>query len=376
MKKVLIVNPSYLPGYKSGGPQQTIENICEVFKDRSEIYLLTLNHDMGEKEPYPFETNIWLSKFGIHIMYVTDKDFSFPLFKKMYQEFDTILACGLFCSSTIKMILINRNNDKELYIAPMGVFSKNALKNKHLKKRVFLSLFSLFGLFKKIIWSFTSTLEYEETKDAIGLKNIKKHIIAEDLPRIVDFQKQKENITNRGNSLRIIFLSRIVPKKNLLQAITILKDIKDRTLIFDIYGTKEDPVYWSLCEAAIKELPANISCKYCGSVNPINSINTFSKYDIFLFPTLGENFGHVIFESLAAGCVPVISDTTPWNDFDNKNCGSVIKLNDNNEFRRKIIEYIDLTPGELYQLKLNAIDYAQNKYINSVNSSGYHTIFI
>ena len=59
-KKVLIVNPFFLPGYRSGGPQQTVKSICDVYSKRSEIYLLTLNHDLGIAEPYDLPTGVWL----------------------------------------------------------------------------------------------------------------------------------------------------------------------------------------------------------------------------------------------------------------------------------------------------------------------------
>lgn len=35
-------------------------------------------------------------------------------------------------------------------------------------------------------------------------------------------------------------------------------------------------------------------------------VETFSQYDVFLFPTKGENYGHVIFEALAGGCMTSI----------------------------------------------------------------------
>ena len=35
-------------------------------------------------------------------------------------------------------------------------------------------------------------------------------------------------------------------------------------------------------------------------------------HDLFVFPTLGENFGHVIYESLMCGTPVLVSDNTPW----------------------------------------------------------------
>ena len=43
-----------------------------------------------------------------------------------------------------------------------------------------------------------------------------------------------------------------------------------------------------------------------------------------------ENFGHVIYESLSYGRPVIISDNTPWNEIDNKQCGYVVNLNNNN----------------------------------------------
>jgi glycosyltransferase involved in cell wall biosynthesis len=38
----------------------------------------------------------------------------------------------------------------------------------------------------------------------------------------------------------------------------------------------------------------------------------FRQYDLFVFPTRGENFGHVIIESLSVGTPVLLSDRTPW----------------------------------------------------------------
>ena len=374
--RILIVIPRYLPGYKSGGPQRTVQNICDVYATSNDIYIVTQNVDFGESTPYDVDTNVWLKRYGVNIMYVEPENYKKKLFNELYKQFDIIYACGLFCQCTIDLLLINKQNDhKKLYVAPMGVFSKNALAIRGVKKSVFLKMFSALGLFRKITWSFTSEEERKEAIDAISERNIKQYIIAEDLPRHVDFDVMKKNLETHDMPLRIIFLSRIVPKKNLLYAIEILKGITEGAVVFDIYGFKEDQSYWEKCENAIKELPRNITCKYAGSINAEESVNVFSQYDIFLFPTQGENFGHVVYESLAAGCLPVISDTTPWKDFDVKQCGSVIKLDDIDGFRNAIQTYLDTSSESFLEMKMNAIDYAEQKYKTSVETSGYKAIF-
>ena len=374
--RILIIIPRYLPGYKSGGPQRTVQNICDVFSKDNDIFIVTQNVDFGETVPYDVKTNVWLERYGISIMYVEPRNYNKDLFRKLYGEFDVIYACGLFCQSTIDFMLINKQNDnKKLYVAPMGVFSKNALAVKGIKKKTFLKAFSALGVFGKIIWSFTSEEEKREAIDAIGERNIKEYIIAEDLPRSVDFELMRNNLKANDGLLKVIFLSRIVPKKNLSYAIEILKKVTNGNIQFDIYGFQEDKAYWKECEKTISELPANIACNYCGGINAEESVITFSKYDIFLFPTLGENFGHVIYEALAAGCIPIISDTTPWKDFDEKDCGRVISIDDIDGFRNAIRNYQGMTVDEMKYAKLNTIKYAENKYKESVSNSGYKAIF-
>ena len=41
--------------------------------------------------------------------------------------------------------------------------------------------------------------------------------------------------------------------------------------------------------------------------------SVLSTQDILVLPTKSENYGHVVFEALSVGCIPIISDRTPWS---------------------------------------------------------------
>ena len=62
----------------------------------------------------------------------------------------------------------------------------------------------------------------------------------------------------------------------------------------------------------IHKLPSNVTANYCGLLRPEQVKTVFSNYDLFFFPTRGENYGHVIAESLSVGTPVLISDQTPW----------------------------------------------------------------
>ncbi len=114
-----------------------------------------------------------------------------------------------------------------------------------------------------------------------------------------------------GRALRMVFLSRISPMKNLDYLLRILKKVT-RQMDVSLYGTLENAEYWAECERLIQELPSHIVVHYYGEVNPRDVHNVFAEHDVFFFPTRGENFGHVIFESLSVGTSVVLSDQTPW----------------------------------------------------------------
>ena len=381
MSKTMILNPYYYPGFRSGGPQRTVMNIADAFGDKNDIYILTQNCDMGNSESYNVETHKWIRVRNANVMYLFPEDYNIKSIKKYSADFSAVYSCGLFCRCTIDAILLHKfDKSKKLYVAPMGVFSKAAIASKVFKKRVFLCVFKYLGLFKNIIWSFTSEIELEEAKAVLG-NTIKEYIIAEDLPRKVDFDEQITKLNcfeNKENEkLKLVFLSRVSPIKNLEYCAQILNNITDKDIIFDVYGTAENEEYWNKCERLLESLPKNIQYHYCGEVNSEKVIEVLSDYDAFFFPTKGENFGHVIYEALAAGCVPIISDRTPWLDFAENGCGYVLPLEDPTGFVKTINDLAEIKmSGKLKEMKINAVEYARRKYIKSVDKSGYKMIFI
>lgn len=60
------------------------------------------------------------------------------------------------------------------------------------------------------------------------------------------------------------------------------------------------------------------------SFNPDASKDIFSQATAFLFPTLGENFGHVIAEALSVGCPVFVTANTPWTELIQRGAGKII----------------------------------------------------
>ncbi|MDO4188417.1 MAG: glycosyltransferase, partial [Lachnospiraceae bacterium] len=193
-----------------------------------------------------------------------------------------------------------------------------------------------------------------------------------------DPQRKPEGIpheTVRDNGrLNVVFLSRICEKKNLLGAIQILENAKGN-VNFSIYGNIEDENYYNLCVQEMSKLKNNITCEYKGIADSEDVPKILSQYDVFLFPTHGENFGHVISEALSAGVIPVISDTTPWLDFKEYNAGYVINHSDLAAFTECIDLLSSVDENKLKEMSANVIDYYARQYNDSITNNGYTEMF-
>lgn len=369
MNKIIIFIGHYLPGYKAGGPISTIKNYVDTYYDKCEFYIVCNDRDLGDQEPYKnVVLNEWNQTKQCKIFYTKLSNISSSQLLKLCSGMDFIYCCGtydkyarLLCKLRKKELINN------LYVASMGNFSPNAFKIKTLKKKMFFLYAKLVGLFSKIVWSFTSNDEMEYAKTIFKRKL--NYVIIHDIPQ----RPFSLEPSPKDDSLRVVFISRICRMKNLFGSIKALMLCKSK-INFSIFGSLEDLDYWSECQNLLSMLPSNISWKYCGDITPSEVVNTFNKNDLFLFLTNGENFGHVIYEALLGGCVPIISEKTPW--VFSPNTGFIV---DNNDFQ-KIAEIIDSIncekPENLLKRKKDCSKYAFEKYNAIVKDNLFYSEFV
>ncbi|MCD7791356.1 MAG: glycosyltransferase family 4 protein [Bacteroides thetaiotaomicron] len=374
MKRILILAGRYLPGFKDGGPVRTLINLTDLLGDEYQFRLAVLDRDHGDTEPYPhIAVNAWNLVGKAEVWYYPPGGMNYSLIRKLTKDVDLVYLCGFYDAYGYKTLILNRFGllyGKPVVLASMGSFSEGALSHKSTKKHAFISLCKYTGLFRNIIWSVTS--EYEKADVMREIDNNVHCVIAEDPPRA--------NITvthgeySECGSLKAIFLSRVSPQKNLLYIAQMLKDVQF-DLLFDIYGPLEDKNYWEECKKALELLPRNVHWKYCGEADTNDVPSIFSRYDVFLFPTMGENYGHVIFEAMAAGCIPFISDQTPWNYIQGEEAGYVIPLSKQSEFCEALNQYSKKTVKERIQMSKNAVSVAESKVEQVKEETGYRRIF-
>ena len=141
--------------------------------------------------------------------------------------------------------------------------------------------------------------------------------------------------------------------KNLLFALEMLRDLKGHVEL-DIFGPIDDQEYWKDCQKQFGSLPTNIVVRYRGMV-PRQLVSTVAlDYDFFLLPTLGENFGYVILEAMAAGCPVIVSDQTPWRHLAEQKVGWALPLDEIRLWRSVLQQCVDMEPEAYATLSLRA----------------------
>ena len=242
----------------------------------------------------------------------------------------------LFSFKPIFMSKLGVISPKLIVLAPRGEFSNGALNIKPIRKLVFIFCVKVARLYRNVLWHASTNYE----KNDILNNYIKNKWLSSNLPihvasnmsvlNIVDAGKQKVKFSKNG-SVKICFLSRVSPMKNLNYLIDVLSKVKSN-VFFGIYGPIESQSYWNLCLEKLKQLPSNIEYNYFGMVPSSDVQETIFDYDIFFVPTKGENFGHVFIEALSAGVPILVSDKTPWRDLEAKGVGWDISLHKQENF--------------------------------------------
>lgn len=349
--KILIIMSGFFPGKKYGGPPVSTDNFCTLMKDSADCYILTHNHDMGESFPYPNIVEGWNNRGNAKVKYVSDREYNSRTFENTIQEVqpDYIYLQGLFQECVFPCLKIAKKHHKKVVLAPRGELCAGAFKKKY-KKIPYIAALRMMGLLDNVVFQSTSDEETDAIGKYLGASKDWIHLLT-NIPSIPQ-NLPKRNVKIAGDG-KFVFISRILWKKNLLNAIKYFRGIKGNAT-FDIYGPKEDESYWKECEKTISNLPSNVNVNYCGVLSHDEIHKTFCQYDAFLFPTLSENYGHVIAEALITGCIPIISDQTPWTDMNESSAGWALPLSDEDAFKNAIQKVVDMD-DEVIKVKRQAI---------------------
>jgi len=368
---ILLFVSYYLPGFKAGGPMQSIANLVDYLGSEFAFRIVTSDRDMGDTKPYSgIRPGAWHPVGNAEVCYLPPKLQRLRSIARLLRDtpHDVLYLNSFFDPRFTTLPLLARRLGlaprRPTILAPRGEFSAGAIALKAGKKRAFMVLSRTIGLHSGLTWQASTEHEAADIRRTMGsvARDIRE---AKNLPRRVPPTAERA-LRNPGEPLRVAFLSRISPMKNLLFALEVLSQVRV-PVTFSIYGPKEDADYWHRCEEAIKILPPNVRAEYCGPVDPEQVIPTLREHDLFFLPTLGENYGHVIAEALQAGLPVLLSDQTPWRDLEEAGVGRDLPLGQVEPFARYIEEVAKQSPEQSETMKQRIVERAAQ--INDVSAN-------
>lgn len=364
-KTILITLKHYLPAFKSGGPVRSIEGFVQAFGPYYNIKIVTNDRDLDDANPFPdVRLNNW-NMVGQAKVFYLDNNFTqlYNLVKLLRTEKYDLLYLNSFFDrkmSILPIILraVGLIPEVPLVIAPRGEFSIGALNLRPARKSIYIKFFEYLRLFSGLYWQASTQYEKSDILRVFNKVDENDIFVAGDLSSASKYVQINEYIDatkQKSDTLKLVFLSRISPKKNLVFALAILSNL-EFNVEFDIYGPVEDKSYWNKCIDIINTLPSNIKVFYKGILSHNEVIPTLAHYDLFFLPTLGENYGHVIEEAIHAGLPVLISDQTPWRNLRQIGIGEDLSLEKSNLFVNFLNEFHQYTNEKICEIRKNVLE--------------------
>lgn len=344
------------------------------------MFVLTSNHDIENEDILiNVEFNRWLKLSPNLNVYYTSNSKQKKLSNLIKDVNPSVIYINSIFSlkfSIIPLLYFRLLKVKpKIILAPRGMLQDGALRIKSFKKLIFLYFSRTLDLYKEVFFHATDFQEKLDIEKALKIKESYIKVI----PNIpADFQEFTAIYKTNGN-LKVLFLSRISQKKNLLFLLHCLKRIGYRNNISLNIAGPRDTDYWQECEKVIEQLKhnyPNISINYLGPIKPEEINKVIQDHHVFVLPTFGENFGHAIFESFAAGRPVIISDKTPWRYLNKENVGFDLSLSSVDTWVNAIEEFCKMDQNSFDEKCKAAHQYAEN-YRRSLNlESQYKALFL
>lgn len=374
--KVLILIDWFLPGNKAGGPVKSIYSLVKMLQNNVDFYIITMNTDILSDKTYNTTANKWTKYEGINVFYFSKDFFSTKNFVNVIHQLSPdVIYINSFWSYhfSILPLLLKKFNimSTPIVLAPRGMLEQGAMNIKSFKKKLFLLLSKMIGFHKSIIFHATSDNEKQSIRKYYTEANI--YLI----PNLSYSETHIHSIDKNINELKLFYLSRISPVKNLDFAIKVLSKLsisQSQKIEMDIYGNNEDKEYYKYCKELMKDIPANISVKYKGILSFDEVGKIIPQYHFLFLPTKNENFGHSIVETMMCERPVLISDQTPWSDVEQYQAGFAPSLNED-LFKDKIIQLLQLNNKDFQTMCKNARNYIQQKLDTQKIISEYIKMF-
>jgi glycosyltransferase involved in cell wall biosynthesis len=321
--KILQVAPAYFPAISIGGPIQSSLALATLLQKTHRVTALTtplglsaeeaagVTYDETQKAPFGGEL-IYKRFYGYpHFTFSPD---SHTWLRSHVCEYDLAILHGVWNFPILSAARACQKNGVPYLVFPHGTLYQETVSMKSgFKKRLFLKLFVNRLLTRASSVVFTTHDEAEKVTAFLGLP-----LATAVIPNIVR-DNAYDRLPSRGllrNRLGIgpdvallLHLGRVAPKKNLPATLQVLHRLRmaGRPVELIVAGGDDDGERPQL-EAIARDLGITDAVHFTGLLSRDAIREVLADADVFMLPSLSENFGIAVVEAMLARVPIVISD--------------------------------------------------------------------
>lgn len=162
----------------------------------------------------------------------------------------------------------------------------------------------------------------------------------------------KEVVHKHGDKKVLLFLSRINPIKGLeflLEAWSKLPSYLLSEWELHIAGNSDPKDYIYSLKEKVKKLSIQDTVKFIGPITGEAKLQKYQNSNLFVLPTLNENFGNVVAEAMMCECPVITTTNAPWSCLNEDKCGWWIDLSIEN-LQKTLVDSMSLSDEERHEL--------------------------
>ena len=208
-----------------------------------------------------------------------------------------------------------RGTDCRLVVSPRGTLSPWALRHHRWRKRVMWLLHQRRALGAAALLHATSKAEHDDIR-RMGLR-----ASVAVIPNGIDLPELPRRDPGSGGRRRLLFLSRIHPKKGVDVLLRAWRNVQKGFEGWDLHITGPDNEGYL---GRMKELAADLGAErvtFTGPAYGTAKSAAYAEADLYVLPTHSENFGMTVAEALAHGTPAVVTRGAPWEGLETNDCG-------------------------------------------------------
>lgn len=339
-RRLLVVSQYWEPAQLAGGARSTARVVASLGED-VETWVVAGDRDVGDAEPWPDLDAGWSERSGgIQVHHQAwDREAGRRVAAAIAEvRPDVIYLPSLFAPGSLAVLWRRALGVLRVpvVVAPEGELHPGALAHHAARKRVVVTLVRAAGLGRRLWWRAADDTEAAHLLAALGRRARVR--VAPDLhdppAPVPDRVRRKE-----PGSARVVLLGSIVPKKKPAHALEMLWPLRHQVQV-DLYGPAVDADEWARCRSVLDRAEPGVAWAAHGPVDHDEVAGIFAAADLFVLPTLGENYGYAIAEALEAGCPVLTSDQTPWRHLLGDGCGWDLPLEPVTAWQDRVREVI------------------------------------